>query len=677
MPNIQDLNLQMLADFFSAHPYASGIFTYLIVFIESMAVIGVIVPGAITMPAIGFLIGSAIIPAGDTFLWSILGALTGDCLSFWIGIYFKDRVHKLWPFTRWPNLLNRAEHFFESHGGKSVFIGRFVGPTRAMIPMVAGMLRMPFSKFLFSALPSACVWSFGYMLPGVLLGAVSLELPPKVATQFALWVLAGIVLLWIIIWLVQHFFKQVWKLIDSYILKFWKACQKYPSLNRIEKLLSDPKEPDNHRQLTLLLMSFVSMAFFLFIFYQVLTNGFLTSINSPIYHLLVSLRSSIFDYVFIFFTLLGDPILILTVWSLIFAWFLYKKNFYVAFHWLAIFFIALGISGSMKFFIYNSRPGGDLHNILSSSFPSAHVTLSGSFYGFLSIVLARELTQTKRKFIYLMVGAAVSFIAFTRLYLGVHWILDVFAGAFLALSSILLVTVSYRRMHEVHIKLKEFVFAIGVIILFSWVAYAILVYEKNIEKYTMDWPRYSTTFKELVKDPIDDIPLYRSNRLGKPIEAFNVLYLGDLKHVKQALIENGWENREEQIDLRDMVKNFSANLAIFPQLYHGERANLILTKKIDSNGNLAIFRLWLSTLNLKESDEIVWIGTVEYHKFLPEPFSFSRFKYKNYFISAVNFLSKSLVEDFKLRKRQYTLSEQPTEMKRLNWDGELLIVGKR
>jgi len=231
MLNFSDFNLHTITNFFIAHPNSISVFTYFIVFLEAMAVIGAVIPGAIIMPSIGFLIGSSIVPAGSTFMWAILGALTGDCISYFIGVYFQNRIHNIWPFTRWPNLLMHSEEFFSEHGGKSVFIGRFVGPVRAMIPMVAGMLKMPFVKFILVAIPSAAFWSVGYMMPGILLGALSLELPPKTATIFTLGVLLTGIVLWVIIWLAQHFFKQTCLLVDYYIKRFWKYCTKHKTLS--------------------------------------------------------------------------------------------------------------------------------------------------------------------------------------------------------------------------------------------------------------------------------------------------------------------------------------------------------------------------------------------------------------------------------------------------------------
>lgn len=114
-------------------------------------------------------------------LMAFLGAVSGDGLSFWLGKHFKDRIHHIWPFSRYPKVLQSGTRFFETHGGKSVIIGRFIGPIRPIIPMVAGALNMSAKRFFIYNASSAIVWAPMYVLPGFLVGAslqLDVKLPP-------------------------------------------------------------------------------------------------------------------------------------------------------------------------------------------------------------------------------------------------------------------------------------------------------------------------------------------------------------------------------------------------------------------------------------------------------------------------------------------------------------------
>ena len=74
---------------------------------------------------------------------AVSGAVLGNSVSYWIGRRYGGGLARLWPFSLEPDLLPNGMRFFERHGGKSVFIGRFFGPIRAVIPLAAGIMRMP------------------------------------------------------------------------------------------------------------------------------------------------------------------------------------------------------------------------------------------------------------------------------------------------------------------------------------------------------------------------------------------------------------------------------------------------------------------------------------------------------------------------------------------------------
>ncbi len=79
--------------------------------------------------------------------------MLGDAISYWLGLRYGHLTETRWPFTRHPELLPRGYAFFDRHGVKSVFIGRFFGPLRAVIPLVAGITRMPRAR---SGSPMSC-----------------------------------------------------------------------------------------------------------------------------------------------------------------------------------------------------------------------------------------------------------------------------------------------------------------------------------------------------------------------------------------------------------------------------------------------------------------------------------------------------------------------------------------
>jgi len=71
----------------------------------------------------------------------------------------------------WLKRLDRAEAFFARHGPKAVFVGRFVGFARALVPFVAGASRMPYRRFVVYDALGAALWTVGFVLLGYALGA--------------------------------------------------------------------------------------------------------------------------------------------------------------------------------------------------------------------------------------------------------------------------------------------------------------------------------------------------------------------------------------------------------------------------------------------------------------------------------------------------------------------------
>jgi len=105
------------------------------------------------------LIKTGTLPMWPILLGAISGAVLGDSISYWFGRRYGGALARVWPFTRNPELLPNGIRFFERHGGKSVAIGRFFGPVRAVIPLVAGIMCMDRRRFWFANVASALVWA--------------------------------------------------------------------------------------------------------------------------------------------------------------------------------------------------------------------------------------------------------------------------------------------------------------------------------------------------------------------------------------------------------------------------------------------------------------------------------------------------------------------------------------
>ena len=151
--------VQPTLDFISTHSAWAVAILFITAFGESFVFIGLLFPGTSLLIAAGTLMAAGSLPFFPVMAGAVTGAVLGDTVSFWIGHRFGPGIARVWPFTRNPDLLPSGIRFFERHGGKSVFIGRFLGPMRAVVPLAAGVMRMRRDRFWLANVTSALVWA--------------------------------------------------------------------------------------------------------------------------------------------------------------------------------------------------------------------------------------------------------------------------------------------------------------------------------------------------------------------------------------------------------------------------------------------------------------------------------------------------------------------------------------
>ncbi len=129
-----------------------------IAFGESLVLVGLFFPATLIMVFAGLAIQQGQLDAWTVIGWSIAGAVLGDIVTYWIGRWIGPSVVHHWPLNRDKAAVARARLFFRKFGFLSIFIGRFLGPVRPTIPLVAGIMRMRHITFQIANVTSAMVW---------------------------------------------------------------------------------------------------------------------------------------------------------------------------------------------------------------------------------------------------------------------------------------------------------------------------------------------------------------------------------------------------------------------------------------------------------------------------------------------------------------------------------------
>jgi membrane protein DedA with SNARE-associated domain len=174
----------LIRGFIAAHHAWAGPIAMGLAFGESLAFIGILLPATAALVFIGVLISQGLLDFWTMALWATPGAAFGDWLSYWIGRKFDRAIGRVWPFSRYPEMLAKGHVFFERWGIASVFLGRFFGPVRAVIPLVAGIMDMPTGRFQLANWASACIWAPYWLAVGIF----GNRLFDWLSDRFGLWV---------------------------------------------------------------------------------------------------------------------------------------------------------------------------------------------------------------------------------------------------------------------------------------------------------------------------------------------------------------------------------------------------------------------------------------------------------------------------------------------------------
>ena len=163
--------LEAFLEAISGNFWLSFWFIFAIAIAEAVFILGLFIPSTPILLLAGGLIAQGRLPFWEVYLAAVLGAVIGDAISWSVGYWLRDRIKTAWPFRNHLPLIDRGEKFFAHHGGKSVFIGRFIPGVKAVVPGVAGMYAMDYRHFSIINVTSAFVWAAAHILPGMLLSA--------------------------------------------------------------------------------------------------------------------------------------------------------------------------------------------------------------------------------------------------------------------------------------------------------------------------------------------------------------------------------------------------------------------------------------------------------------------------------------------------------------------------
>jgi undecaprenyl-diphosphatase len=237
-------------------------------------------------------------------------------------------------------------------------------------------------------------------------------------------------------------------------------------------------------------------------------------------------------------------------------------------------------------------------------------------YGFLALMIARELPPPRRWLPYSLAGLAIIPIALSRLYLGVHWVSDVLAGLTLGIFWVALIGIAYDRHPAPALPVKPL---LGITLLLLTLAggwqtqqhfsQALAAYAPRGEIHRITAATWKTAGWE-------QLPAYRVDLEGKNQQPMNLQWGGSLETLHAILAEHGWQDAPSLTPLSAM--NWLApnpdigSLPVLPQVHDGQHQTLLMIAPPTAvQGGLIVLRLWPSNRELLDSGQPLWVGKVD------------------------------------------------------------------
>lgn len=153
-------------DWIAASAEWAPVVVFVITFLESLPGISLLVPATAMLVAFGALLGAGTIEPGPVVIAAIAGAIAGDAVGFWVSRAVGPRIVRRWLPRSQRRAYARALLLFRRWGWAALFFGRFLGPVRAVAPLMAGVARMREHHFQTANIASAIVWAPAMLLPG-------------------------------------------------------------------------------------------------------------------------------------------------------------------------------------------------------------------------------------------------------------------------------------------------------------------------------------------------------------------------------------------------------------------------------------------------------------------------------------------------------------------------------
>lgn len=607
---------QDLLSWISANPGWAGFWIFVMALVESLAFVGILVPGIMVLFGIGTLISFGGIEFLPVWLWGSAGALAGDVMSYVVGHRYRSQLVHTWPFSRFPGMMERGRAYFRSHGAKSVAIGRFIGPLRPIIPITAGMMGMQPRKFLLVAIPSCVLWTPAYLLPGMLFGA-SLEVASEYAGRMVFVLAIAFGLMWLTWWVILTAYALLASRSARWLRHVVRWLRRHPVFRRVAGPLLDSSQPE---VLSIMMMGLLLVGLFWGFIILLFLSPFSDSpqsVDQTMQAFALSLRNHLADPVMVALSQLSRLWVLIPTSVAVLLWLLGANRTLAAIHWI----VAMGGAVVLQVLLawtLRATPLIEESAAIDNYNPSAALTLATVILGYFAVTVARELKRRRRKWPYLIAGLLLVLLLLARIYLGLDWFSGALLGVALGMMWTFVVGIAYRQ------RVTEGFSGLTASLIFFCVlaiTFAAQV-DKNLAKdlHALKVPLSKREISEVAwwKDAWQTLPRQRTGFGSLHARDFNFQFSGQPQHLAALLEPYGWEVAP-QANWQWLIlsMNPDADNQSLPPLkkdYLGHADTLLLHRMGDIPSEQETMRIWDSGVRLKPSGQALYLGQISNEK---------------------------------------------------------------
>ncbi|AXF16542.1 VTT domain-containing protein [Paraburkholderia caledonica] len=602
----------------AGHPEWMLTVVFFAAFLESVAVVGTFVPGSTAMFLAGALTGTGSLSLGWVLVWAIVGAIAGDGLSFWLGSRYKKRIVKLWPFSRHPEVLEAGYRFFDKHGAKSVVLARFVGPLRAIVPVVAGMLGMSPVRFYAMNVLSALLWAPAHILPGVVFGA-SVLLAGAVSFRLVvvLALLAGSV--WLsyraAAFLLSH--ANAWSNAAGRHLGSW-ACRHPGPLGRVARRMLDPQAPDATSVLLASLVVLVCGALFFGVLHQVIAGDPLTHVDESVYRFMQSVRTPWGDTVLAALATLGSSATLAALIVTVTLWMLLERRWRTVGYWLAAVVFSQMLIFALQFAMQRAAPNALMTN--TYAFPSNHVAATVIVYGFLAFLLARRVGMLEGLLVVTASTLVVTVVALAGVYFGRYWVSDAIGGAALSYVWVAIVALTAMLRHPQQPPTRSWMPAVVLVVVLASMSLQSGLGMMTPPGTPAPLPLARVTQQQWTVSVWKHLPCYRSDMGGDRKEPLTLQWVSEGDAIRRQLRSEGWLEGTD-VSAHSLLSLASPDvpavaLPVLPKLNNGVPSSLVFMRPGDTRAERDVLRFWPSGYAVGDGAAAVplWVGAIAHER---------------------------------------------------------------